>query len=111
MNKISLLLIALCSISFFQLTYADSHETAKPTASVKCEGLANTDFSLSYLDANKDGMITKEEYLAGDKSNTEKTFKHIDANDDGKLDAAEQKDIQAVYKSIHDKYNAKNTSI
>jgi hypothetical protein len=51
------------------------------------------------------------EYLSGDSANTEKTYKHLDANSDGKLDLEEQREIEAVYKSIHDQYKAKNTSI
>ena len=103
--------MALCSISSLQLAYANSHEANGAATVGKCEGMANIDFSLSYLDADKDGNISKEEYLSGNKSNTEKIFNHIDANNDGKLDSAEQKEIEAVYKAIHTKYKTKSTSI
>ena len=111
MKKISMLVMALCSVSFLQLTYADSHEIVQPATSINCLSMANADFSLSYLDANKDGNISKEEYLSGNKNNTEETFKHLDANNDGQLDKTEQKEIEAVYKSIHDQCKHKSTTI
>lgn len=111
MKRPSILLVALCSIALSQLTYANHHEAGESTHEKKCEGMAHGDFSISGLDANKDGNISKEEYLTGDKSNSEKTFKHIDANSDGNLDQAEQKEIEAAYKDIHKKYKDKNTKI
>ena len=111
MKNISIVVMALCLVSFLQLTYADSLEIVEPATGVKCLNMANADFSLSYLDTNKDGNISKEEYLSGDKNNTEKTFKHLDANNDGQLDKSEQKEIEAVYKSIHDQCKLKSTAI
>lgn len=73
----------------------------------KCEGMSNSNFSISSLDVNKDGIISRAEYLDGNKSNNEKTFKHSD----GKLDRAEQTDIEAVYKAIHQDVKSKNISI
>lgn len=108
MKKPSILLLAMCPIVIFQQAFANHHESGK---SSECENMANGSFSISGLDANQDGSITKDEYLIGNKSNTEKIFKHIDANSDGQLDQAEQKDIEAVYKGIHEKHKAKNTNI
>lgn len=96
-------------VSASQFAYANHHESGDDKHGEKCAGMAHGDFSISGLDANKDGAITKEEYLTGDKNNTEKTFKHIDANSDGNLDKAEQKEIEAVYKDIHEKHKAKTT--
>ena len=111
MKKISLLLIALFCIALSPLTYANHHEAVESTNEKKCEGITNGSFSISGLDANKDGTITKEEYLSGDNTNSEIIFKHIDANGDGQLDQAEQKDIEVAYKDIHNKYKSKNTNI
>lgn len=111
MKKISIIVIAFGLISFMHLTYADSHETVEPAVAGKCINMADANFSLSYLDADKDGIISKQEYLSGDKNNTEKIFKHLDVNNDGQLDKFEQKEIEAVYKSIHDQCKVKNTAI
>ena len=111
MNKTALLFVLTCSIGLSQLAYANHHEEGKSMDGAKCEGMSHGNFSISGLDVNKDGDITKSEYLDADKSNSEKVFKHIDANGDGKLDQSEQADIEAVYKAIHQDYKAKNTSI
>ncbi len=111
MKKTSVWIGVLLFVVASQFAYANHHESGDAKHGDKCEGMTQGDFGISGLDANKDGAITKEEYLSGDKNNTEKTFKHIDANSDGKLDAPEQKEIEAVYKEIHQKYKAKTTTM
>lgn len=73
--------------------------------------MSNSNFSIYSFDVNKDGTISKSEYLDGNKSNNAKTFKHIDANGDGKLDQAEQTEIETVYKAFHQDIKSKNISI
>jgi hypothetical protein len=111
MKKSALFCVMACCIGLTPLSFANHHEEGKSIDSEKCEGMSNGNFSISGLDANKDGSITKSEYLEGNKSNNEKTFKHIDANGDGKLDQTEQSEIEAVYKAIHQDYKTKNISI
>ena len=111
MKKISILVFVLFSISLSALSQATEHGAADPAHGAKCEGMSNPGFGIGHFDSDKDGNISLQEYLAGDAANTEKTFKHIDANSDGKLDAQEQREIEAVYKNIHDQYKAKNTSL
>ena len=98
-------------IGLTTLAYANHHEAGESNAHEKCAGMAEGSFSISGLDANKDGSISKAEYLSGDPSNTEKVFKHIDANSDGSLNQTEQADVEAVYKAIHQPSKPKNTSI
>lgn len=81
--------------SIYQNSYAN-HDGHAPD----CQGMA-ANFSISYLDENKDGNITKKEYLAGDAENNAKTFDHLDANQDGLLDKAEQDEIEKIYTLIH----------
>jgi len=69
------------------------------------------DFSISYLDTDKEGVITKQEYLPGGANNSEKIFNHIDANNDGLLDLAEQKEVESIYSAIYEKHKAKTTTI
>lgn len=111
MKKTALFVVIAFSICLSQLANANHHNESKSMDAAKCEGMNNSDFSISSLDVNKDGIISKSEYLNGNKSNNEKTFKHIDANGDGKLDQAEQAEIEVVYKAIHQEVKSKNISI
>lgn len=72
---------------------ADHHEG--------CKDMKNMDFSMKSLDADKDGMISKDEYAAVNQAGFNEKFKHIDANNDGKLNAKEQNDVEEVLKAIH----------
>jgi hypothetical protein len=108
MKKKSLLLFTLLSISLSALSHANQHGAANGS---KCEDMSHASFGIAHFDSNKDGSISLQEYLSGDSANTEKTYQHIDANSDGMLDKEEQQEIEAVYKSIHDQYKAKNNSI
>jgi hypothetical protein len=110
MKKISLLILVLSSVFLTTLSYANHHESSD-AAGGKCHDMSKANFGIGHFDSDKDGNISLQEYLAGDATNTEKTYQHLDANGDGKLDAQEQREIEAVYKSIHDQYKAKNTSI
>lgn len=110
MKKTSLLVLIVFGVCLSNAAYANHHEESKPMDPAKCEGMTHGNFSISALDANKDGAITKSEYL-GNKSNSEKTFKHIDANGDGKLDKTEQTDIEAVYKAMHQAIESKSISM
>lgn len=47
-------------------------------------------------DTNKDGVISKEEFMVKHQERAEKMFTKLDANKDGKVDAAERK-------TMHDK--------
>ncbi|HEY9278407.1 MAG TPA: hypothetical protein VIO87_09410 [Methylotenera sp.] len=111
MKKIALLVVASCSITFSTLSYANQLEVDDAGHSAKCNDMSHASFGIGHFDGDKDGNISLVEYLSGDSANTEKTYKHLDANSDGKLDLEEQREIEAVYKSIHDQYKAKNTSI
>lgn len=107
MKNISIFVFALLSISLSALSHATQHGAADAAHGAKCEGMSNASFGIGHLDSDKDGNISLQEYLAGGGANAEKTFKHLDANGDGKLDAEEQREIEAVYKNIHDQYKAK----
>ncbi len=110
MTKTRLCIGFLMLVCGSHVAYA-GHQEEDTAHEKKCEGMLQGDFSISGLDANKDGVITKEEYLAGNPRNSEKIFNHLDANGDGKLDLEEQKQIEAVYKAIHQQYKAKTKSI
>ncbi len=111
MKKTGFWIGILIMISGANLAYANHHEDGDGSHAKKCESMAQGTSSISGLDVNKDGLITKKEYLDGDAKNTEKTFKHIDANSDGQLSLSEQQEIEAVYIKIHQKHKGKTTSI
>lgn len=112
MMKITGILLSLLAlIGASHIANANHHEAGDAKHGENCAGMSNADFSISGLDADKNNLITIQEYLAGDKNNNEKTFKHVDANGDGVLDVAEQKDIEAVYKAIHLKLMSKTTNM
>lgn len=110
MKKYYQIIAVLSSMFLSTLSYANHHESHDAG---KCDDMSKASFSIGHFDSDKDGKITLQEYLAGDASNTEKTYQHLDSNSDGVLDMQEQKEIEAVYKLIHDQYKdkAKNTSI
>lgn len=111
MKKYGLWIAVLLLMNGFSIAHANHHEDGDAAHEKKCEGMMNGDFSISYLDTDKDGVITKQEYLASGANNSEKIFKHIDANNDGLLDLAEQKEVESVYSAIHEKHKAKTTTI
>lgn len=82
--------------SLYQQSHADEH-----AAMPDCHNMP-ANYSISYLDENTDGVISLQEYLEGDTTHQKKTFEHMDANQDGVLDTAEQKEIEQVYKLIHE---------
>lgn len=107
MKQFGLWFGTLVLINGINIAYANHHEAGEDA----CEGADKAAFCAANLDVNKDGVITRQEYLDGDKNNTEKTFNHLDANNDGVLDLSEQYEIEAVYKKIHDEYKAKTKTI
>jgi len=111
MKRSALFVLIAFGICLSQAANANHHNESRSMDAAKCEGMSNSNFSISSLDVNKDGIISKSEYLDGNKSNNEKTFKHIDANSDGKLYQAEQTEIDSVYKAFHQDTQSKNISI
>ena len=111
MKKTFQFVVAIGAVFLSTLSYANHHESGDAAHAGKCDDMSKTSFSIGHFDSDKDGNISLQEYLAGDASNTEKTYQHLDSNSDGMLDMQEQREIEAVYKAIHDQYKAKNTSI
>ena len=88
MKKVNFLLVVLLAGFSFNTVAEYGTKDVAPTGIKKS-------------DLNKDGIVSLDEYLATEKINATKMFQHIDANGDGKLDAAEQKDIDEVMKSMY----------
>jgi EF hand len=90
------LLIAATLLLCTSLAQANHHEGGEG-----CKNMEKMDFSMKSMDADKDGIVSKDEYVKSAQGDTDKDFKHIDANSDGKLDAKEQKDVEEVLKTMH----------
>ena len=86
----SLKLFVISSLAFGSLmlglaktAYADHHEGGHDKAA--------HGHSWKDADANKDGAVNKEEFMAKQQARAEKKFAKLDANNDGKVDEAEIK--------------------
>lgn len=86
--KISQILMTLTLVlgsgvlGFGQLAYAQHHEM---------DGKPMQHRGMQEADANKDGVISHDEFTEAHKVRSEKMFEKMDANHDGKLDEAERK--------------------
>ncbi len=52
-------------------------------------------------DTNKDGVITKDEFMSGHQARADKMFAKLDANNDGKVEQAERDAMKAKWKERH----------
>lgn len=59
--------------------------------------------SCGNADANKDGVISKDEFMAQHQARAEKMFTKLDTNKDGKIDDAEQKAAHSATGHTHTK--------
>jgi hypothetical protein len=76
--------VALVGVSFQMDANAQVKKTGKPAMVQKCEK------NFEVMDANKDGSISKEEFMAKHKgANAEKLFEAKDANGDGSISKEE----------------------
>lgn len=57
------------------------------------------------IDANKDGAISRDEFMAGHQARADKMFAKMDANNDGTIDATERK---AMHANMGDHCNKKD---
>jgi Ca2+-binding EF-hand superfamily protein len=52
-------------------------------------------------DTNKDGAISKDEFMSGHQARADKMFAKMDANNDGKIDQAERDAMKEKWKEHH----------
>lgn len=81
MKSIKLFFIASLLLGLSQTAYADHHEAG--------HGKESHGHSWKDADANKDGVVSKDEFMAKHQMRAEKMFSKLDANKDGNVDAAE----------------------
>lgn len=81
--KVSTLFLAMLLASgFSQLSFADHHEDGGKHCT--------RHHKMQDAGTNKDGAISRDEFMAGHQTMAEKMFTKMDANNDGKIDEAER---------------------
>jgi Ca2+-binding EF-hand superfamily protein len=83
MKSIQILAVAALALGFSQMTYADHCG-----ADGKC---CEHKHGLQEADTNKDGAISRDEFIAAHQKMADEMFTKLDANNDGDIDQAEQK--------------------
>jgi len=89
MKTLQILAVSSLLLGLVQTANADHHEMGGDHAEAQMH-------SWQDADTNKDGAVSKDEFMAKHQKQAEKMFLKLDANKDGKVDEAERK-------SMHDK--------
>lgn len=84
MKTLQILAISSLLLGLSQAAYANHHEMNHDHAGDKMH-------SWQDADKNKDGVVSKDEFMAKHQARAEKMFSKMDANKDGKIDDAERK--------------------
>lgn len=83
MKNIQYLMIAVAlAFGLSQTAYADHHESDGKHCNHKKQMMQDAD-------TNKDGAISRDEFMAEHQARADKMFAKMDTNNDGKIDAAE----------------------
>lgn len=82
MNALKALVFSTLAFGVTHLAYADHHEGQHPHGGYQ--------HSWQDADANKDGIISKDEFMAKHQQRAEQMFLKLDTNKDGKVDKAER---------------------
>jgi hypothetical protein len=80
------------ALGLTQLAYANHHEGADGKS---CE---HKKHGMMDSDTNKDGAISKDEFMSGHQARADKMFAKMDANKDDKIDQAERDAMKAKWK-------------
>lgn len=96
MKIIHIITAAALALGLSQLAYANHHEGADGKACThKKHGM------MQDADTNKDGAISRDEFMSSHQARAEKHFAKMDANNDGKIDQAEKDAMKAQWKEHH----------
>ena len=82
MKSFKILVLSILVLATTPLAYADQHEGEHVHGAYH--------HSWQDADANKDGVISKDEFMARHQQRAEKMFSKLDSNKDGKVDQAER---------------------
>ncbi len=89
MKTLHIITISSLLLGLSQIANADHHEGGHH------DHVAAHKHSWMDADTNKDGVVSKDEFMAKHQERAEKMFSKLDANNDGKVDEAEKKAMHA----------------
>jgi EF hand len=94
MKSIHIVATVALALGLTQLAYAN-HDGKDGKS---CE---HKKHSMMDSDTNKDGAISRDEFMSGHQARADKMFAKMDANNDGKIDQAERDVMKAKWKEHH----------
>jgi Ca2+-binding EF-hand superfamily protein len=100
MKVIQIVTMAALTLGLTQLAYAN-HDGADG------KNCAQKKHSLQDSDTNKDGAISRDEFMSARQAPAEEHFAKMDANKDGKIDQAERDAMKAKWEEHHKKPEVK----
>ncbi|MDP3743309.1 MAG: EF-hand domain-containing protein [Methylotenera sp.] len=83
MKIIQIAAMVALALGFSQMTYADHHGADGKHCAHK--------YGMQHTDADKDGMISRDEFSEAHQKMADEMFTKLDTNNDGNIDQAEQK--------------------
>jgi len=100
--KITYLVAATAlTLGLAQLAYANHEGDDGKSCDRKHHGLQDAD-------TNKDGAVSRDEFMSSHQAMADKMFTKMDANKDGKIDQAERDAMKAKMKEHHDKKHSED---
>ncbi len=104
MKIIHIVTMAALALGLTQLVYANDDVDGK-----QCEHMKHG--MLQDADTNKDGVISRDEFMAAHQARMNKMFDMMDTNHDGKIDQAERDAMKAKWKDhkMHDMEHGPDT--
>lgn len=96
MKILQIVTIAALTLGLAQLAYA-KHDSADG------KHCAHKRHSMQDSDTNKDGAISRDEFMSARQARAEQHFAKLDANSDGKIEQAERDAMKAKWKEHRNK--------
>jgi hypothetical protein len=100
MRVLQLITIAALSLGLAQVAYAEHEEADGKHCAHKRHGMFDND-------SNKDGVVSRDEFMSAHQARAEQHFAKMDANKDGKIEQAERDAMKAKWKEHHRKADVK----
>lgn len=100
MTLVQIATMAALTLGLTQLAYAN-HDGADG------KGCTHKKHSMQDSDTNKDGAISRDEFMSSRQARAEQHFAKMDANKDGKIEQAERDAMKGKWKEYRNKSDVK----